>query len=123
MKNEGKKDIALKKITLWRIRFIQRRNEIFNDYIAPYGAYCSRVDCAPLPTNSIGGYIMRLMGFRFSYKSHPSPGVNINHFPRGNNAAGREKKKYDVYFYRRVVVSSSYVRTFRPTMYQVFKMC
>lgn len=76
------------------MRFIQRRNEIFNDYIAVDEAYCSRVDCAPLPTpNSIGGYIMRLMGFRFSYKSHPPLGVNINHFPRGNNAAGREKKK------------------------------
>lgn len=26
---------------------------------------------APFSTNSIGGYIMRLMGFRFSYKSQP----------------------------------------------------
>lgn len=109
MKNEGKKDIARKKITLWRIRFIQRRNEIFNDYIAPYGAYCSRVDCAPLPTNSIGGYIMRLMGFRFSYKSHPSLGVNINHFPRGNNAAGWEKKSTTCIF---TVASSCLRRTF-----------
>lgn len=122
------KKTAWKNIKLWRMRFIQRRNEIFNDYIAVDGAYCSRVDCAPLPTpNSIGGYIMRLMGFRFSYKSHPPLGVNINHFPRGNNAAGREReKKNGVYFYRRVVASSSYTRSTRTVPRRecrAFKAC
>lgn len=42
---------------------------------------------------------MRLMGFRFSYKSHLPSRVNINHFPRRNNAAGQRKKKNTVYFY------------------------
>lgn len=51
---------------------------------------------------------MRLMGFRFSYKSHLPSRVNINHFPRRNNAAGQRKKKRTPYIFTRHIVPSSF---------------